>query len=79
MELSHEEKKNQLHELDSIVRGIRLFNRDLGKGGLGLEDIGSIARREVVSLKARMLGEHSEFLSVCQQYTDVLVYYQIYK
>jgi hypothetical protein len=79
MDLPNDEKKHQLTELDNIVKGIRLFNRDLGKGGSGLEDIGSVARREVVSLKARMLSELNEITDLCQQYTDVLVYFQIYK
>ena len=32
------EKEVQLKELTSIVTGIRLFNRDCGKGGQGIDD-----------------------------------------
>ena len=35
--LTTPEKVAQLCELSNIVIGIRLFNRDIGKGGVGLE------------------------------------------
>lgn len=38
MALGKEEKESQLKELTSIVTGIRLFNRDCGKGGEGIDD-----------------------------------------
>ena len=38
MALGKEEKESQLKELASIVTGIRLFNRDCGKGGEGIDD-----------------------------------------
>ena len=38
MALGKEEKESQLRELASIVTGIRLFNRDCGKGGEGIDD-----------------------------------------
>ena len=38
MTLTGEDKQKQLHELSSIVSGIRLFNRDCGKGGEGIDD-----------------------------------------
>lgn len=38
MALGKEEKESQLQELASIVTGIRLFNRDCGKGGEGIDD-----------------------------------------
>lgn len=38
MALSKEEKESQLKELTYIVTGIRLFNRDCGKGGEGIDD-----------------------------------------
>lgn len=36
--LEKEEKESHLMELTSIVTGIRLFNRDCGKGGEGIDD-----------------------------------------
>ena len=38
MALDKREKETQLKELTSIVTGIRLFNRDCGKGGQGIDD-----------------------------------------
>ena len=38
MALTGEDKQKQLRELSSIVSGIRLFNRDCGKGGEGIDD-----------------------------------------
>ena len=38
MALSKLDKEKQLIELASIVTGIRLFNRDCGKGGEGIDD-----------------------------------------
>lgn len=79
IKLTAEEKKNQLQELINIVTGIRLFNRELGKGGVGLEDVAGTVRREVVSLKSRLQNELQEITDICQQYTDVLLYVQIHK
>ena len=42
MALSSLNKEKQLHELSSIVTGIRLFNRDCGKGGEGIDDCKSM-------------------------------------
>ena len=38
MALTREDKEKQLKELSYIVTGIRLFNRDCGKGGEGIDD-----------------------------------------
>ena len=38
MALSKVDKDRQLKELTAIVTGIRLFNRDCGKGGEGIDD-----------------------------------------
>ena len=38
MALIHHDKEIQLKELSHIVTGIRLFNRDCGKGGEGIDD-----------------------------------------
>lgn len=38
MSLVKKDKERQLHELALIVTGIRLFNRDCGKGGEGVDD-----------------------------------------
>lgn len=38
LSLSKKEKDRQLKELTMIVTGIRLFNKDCGKGGEGIDD-----------------------------------------
>ena len=38
MALTLVDKEKQLKELSAIVTGIRLFNRDCGKGGEGIDD-----------------------------------------
>ena len=38
MTMSRREKEGQLNELANIVLGIRLFNKDIGKGGAGLAE-----------------------------------------
>ena len=43
MSLIKRDKERQLMELSSIVTGIRLFNRDCGKGGEGIDDIPSVS------------------------------------
>ena len=38
MSLIKRDKERQLNELTLIVTGIRLFNRECGKGGEGIDD-----------------------------------------
>ncbi|XP_019863709.1 PREDICTED: cilia- and flagella-associated protein 206-like, partial [Amphimedon queenslandica] len=44
MALTREDKEKQLKELSYIVTGIRLFNRDCGKGGEGIDDLPEILK-----------------------------------
>jgi len=39
MNLTKRDKERQLNELTLIVTGIRLFNKDCGKGGEGIDDL----------------------------------------
>ena len=53
MALTREDKEKQLKELSYIVTGIRLFNRDCGKGGEGIDDCKWRAReRRILILKS---------------------------
>ncbi|KAG8524487.1 Cilia- and flagella-associated protein 206 [Galemys pyrenaicus] len=45
--LSKKDKERQLKELSMIVTGIRLFNRDCGKGGDGIDDLPAILREAI--------------------------------
>lgn len=38
MSLTKRDKEKQLQELTQIASGIRLFNRECGKGGDGIDD-----------------------------------------
>ena len=38
MTLSKRDKERQLVELTQIVTGVRLFNKECGKGGEGIDD-----------------------------------------
>eukprot|EP00949_MAST-11_sp_MAST-11-sp1_P001468 g1468.t1 len=72
--MSRREKESQLSELASIVLGIRLFNREIGKGGAGIKDIASLATAEVKDLVQILQGESDRLSSLCQDYADVLDY-----
>uniref|UniRef100_A0A8D2D656 Cilia- and flagella-associated protein 206 n=1 Tax=Sciurus vulgaris TaxID=55149 RepID=A0A8D2D656_SCIVU len=45
--LSKKDKERQLKELTMIVTGIRLFNRDCGKGGEGIDDLPAILHEAI--------------------------------
>ncbi|EGW05060.1 UPF0704 protein C6orf165-like [Cricetulus griseus] len=45
--LNKKDKERQLKELTMIVTGIRLFNRDCGKGGEGIDDLPSILHEAI--------------------------------
>ena len=42
MSLTKRDKERQLQELTLIVSGIRLFNKECGKGGEGIDDCESV-------------------------------------
>ena len=69
--LPHDDKVAQLHELANIVLGIRLFNREIGKGGAGLPTVEEDVYQAVLELKeaievsqsvGRSVGGTSRFL-----------------
>ncbi|XP_048653842.1 cilia- and flagella-associated protein 206 [Marmota marmota marmota] len=45
--LTKKDKERQLKELTMIVSGIRLFNRDCGKGGEGIDDLPAILHEAI--------------------------------
>ncbi|KAM4816689.1 cilia- and flagella-associated protein 206 [Urocitellus parryii] len=45
--LTKKDKERQLKELTMIVTGIRLFNRDCGKGGEGIDDLPAILHEAI--------------------------------
>ena len=74
MTMSRREKEGQLNELANIVLGIRLFNKDIGKGGAGLSDEPSLAMLDVEELSSGLQSQVDSLNNQCQRYMDVLNY-----
>ena len=60
VQLSSEEKRLQLEELARIVTGIRLFNREGGKGGAGLDHVEDAVATTVSDLRDALDAETAE-------------------
>ncbi|KAJ8397613.1 hypothetical protein AAFF_G00436120 [Aldrovandia affinis] len=54
MSLIKRDKEQQLNELSMIVLGIRLFNRDSGKGGEGIDDLPSVLKDAVSATREHL-------------------------
>ena len=67
--LTTPEKVAQLCELSNIVIGIRLFNRDIGKGGIGLESFLDIINHPARSLLDDLNTEVAEIMEQSDKYT----------
>ena len=74
MTMSRREKEGQLNELANIVLGIRLFNKDIGKGGAGITDEPSLAMLDVEELSQTLQSQVDQLNAECQRYMDVLNY-----
>lgn len=72
MALSGEDKVKQLNELSSIVSGIRLFNRECGKGGEGIDNLPSILK-DVLKVTSETIEKALEkSLQAAYHFTGVL-------
>jgi len=67
--LATPEKVAQLCELSNIVIGIRLFNRDIGKGGVGLESFEEIINHPAWNLINDLNEEVSDIMESSDNYT----------
>lgn len=66
--LSREDKSTQLMELARIVLGIRLFNKDQGRGGTGLDDM-DVDSVKLANAMASDLDREVEFFGdACSKY-----------
>lgn len=68
-----EEKRKQVSDLVHIVLGIRLFNREISKGGAGLIDIPGLVSQEIDVLWGELEMEANEMGEVCFTYSDVRI------
>ena len=53
----------------SVLIGIRLFNRDIGKGGVGLESFNEIINHDARTLIQDLNGEVGEVMEQSDRYT----------
>jgi hypothetical protein len=67
--LTTPEKVAQLCELSNIVIGIRLFNRDIGKGGVGLESFLEIINHPARDLIKDLNEEVADIMEQSDKYT----------
>lgn len=72
MSLVKRDKERQLVELALIVTGIRLFNRDCGKGGEGIDDLPSILSEVVPATIQNVEEELTRVSTQSNMYTAVL-------
>ncbi|XP_074642939.1 cilia- and flagella-associated protein 206-like isoform X2 [Tubulanus polymorphus] len=72
MSLTKRDKERQLQELTQIVTGIRLFNKECGKGGEGIDDLPAILNEAVPATTQNVDAEIQQSLRVSDRYTALL-------
>ncbi|GMF13768.1 unnamed protein product [Phytophthora lilii] len=72
--MSPDDKRFQLDELMRIVEGIRLFNKELGKGGVGIPASAHDIQENVAALAKLVRDEVRDANEICTQYTEVLLH-----
>eukprot|EP00297_Palpitomonas_bilix_P023800 CAMPEP_0113876858 /NCGR_PEP_ID=MMETSP0780_2-20120614/5729_1 /TAXON_ID=652834 /ORGANISM="Palpitomonas bilix" /LENGTH=581 /DNA_ID=CAMNT_0000863001 /DNA_START=97 /DNA_END=1842 /DNA_ORIENTATION=+ /assembly_acc=CAM_ASM_000599 len=68
--LSVSDKSNQLMELFNIVFGIRLFNKEVGKGGVSIDNVPQNLLRDCASLTAKLEEETRAAMTQITSTTD---------
>lgn len=66
------DKRIQLHELSNIVFGIRLFNKTIGKGGAGIDDVNATLEEEMIGVAEMLAQQVADVEVVLDQYVDVI-------
>lgn len=77
--LNEQEKSVQLLELAKIVLGIRLFQRDDGRGGAGLDNMEKDALKLADVLLADIEKEIEYFSDACEKYQRAIVRAYLYR
>ena len=67
--LNPSEKVTQLVELANLVIGIRLFNKEIGKGGSSLASITDLAKNDEENFTEILSNESTETVENCYNYT----------
>ncbi|XP_055455391.1 cilia- and flagella-associated protein 206 [Psammomys obesus] len=70
--LSKKDKERQLKELTMIVTGIRLFNRDCGKGGEGIDDLPAILHEAIPATTQRIDSQLQTAQDLAFRYTAII-------
>ncbi|EAW48593.1 hCG2031321, isoform CRA_b [Homo sapiens] len=70
--LSKKDKERQLKELTMIVTGIRLFNRDCGKGGEGIDDLPAVLHVAIPATMQHIDYQLETARSQVYRYTAIL-------
>ena len=73
-ELPIEEKEKQIKDLNSIVFGIRLFNKGVNKGGSGIFDVFQVIGDEISELLNKIIDESQLIYDETVRYCDVIEY-----
>lgn len=72
MSLTKRDKERQLNELTLIVTGIRLFNRECGKGGEGIDDLPAILSEAVPATTQNVQTEIQNTTKLAFRYTALI-------
>ncbi|KAL8560336.1 hypothetical protein ACOMHN_006067 [Nucella lapillus] len=72
MNLTKRDKERQLLELTMIVTGIRLFNKECGKGGEGIDDLPAILNEAVPATTQSVDSEIQSTLKSAYKYTVLI-------
>lgn len=72
MSLTKRDKERQLLELTMIVTGIRLFNKECGKGGEGIDDLPAILNEAVPATTQNVDAEIQASLRSANKYTALI-------
>ena len=74
IKLAPEDKRRQLNELTNIVLGIRIFNKEIGKGGKDLVDVETVCVNDASDLLRTLAEELKLAQDQCEEYVDALMY-----
>ncbi|XP_075196264.1 cilia- and flagella-associated protein 206 isoform X3 [Anomaloglossus baeobatrachus] len=72
LSLVKKDKERQLKELTMIVTGIRLFNKDCGKGGEGIDDLPNVLKEAIPATTKHIDSELQSSREMIYRYTALI-------